>query len=56
MEEIKALENNRTWEWVPIPKGKKTVGYMWVFTIKYNSDGSIERLAWLQKDSHCSMG
>ena len=24
------------------PRGKKTVGCKWVFTIKYNADGSIE--------------
>ena len=44
MEEIKAQEENRTWECVSIPKGKKTVECKWVFTVKYNSDGSIERL------------
>ncbi|CAJ2653166.1 unnamed protein product [Trifolium pratense] len=26
-----------------LPDGKKTVGCKWVFTVKYNSDGSIER-------------
>jgi hypothetical protein len=26
-----------------LPDGKKTVGCKWVFTMKYNSDGSIER-------------
>lgn len=26
-----------------LPKGKTTVGCKWVFTIKYNSDGSLER-------------
>lgn len=24
------------------PKGKKSIGYRWVYKIKYNSDGSIE--------------
>lgn len=26
-----------------LPKGKTTVGCKWVFTVKYNSDGSLER-------------
>lgn len=43
MEEIKALEKNGTWECVSIPNGKKIVGCKCVFTMKYNSDGSIER-------------
>lgn len=42
-EEIKALHKNRTWEKCSLPKGKKVVGCKWVFTIKYNFDGSIER-------------
>ena len=44
MEEIKALEKKITWECVSIPKGKKTLGCKWVFTMKYNSNDSIERL------------
>ena len=28
---------------VDLPKKKKLVGCKWVFTIKYNSDGTIER-------------
>ena len=31
------------WEKVDLPKGKTPVGYKWVFTVKYNSDGSLER-------------
>lgn len=27
----------------PLPKGKKTVGCKWIFTIKHKADGSIER-------------
>ena len=26
-----------------LPRGKTTVGCKWVFTIKYNVDGSVER-------------
>ncbi|XP_050897092.1 uncharacterized mitochondrial protein AtMg00820-like [Lathyrus oleraceus] len=43
LEEMKALEKNKTWSVTSLPDGKKTVGCKWVFTMKYNSDGSIER-------------
>lgn len=42
-EKMKALERNKTWEIVDLPKGKKLVGYKWVFTVKYKSDGSVGR-------------
>ena len=42
-EEIKALEKNETWEIVNTPRNHKIVGCKWVFTIKQNADGSIER-------------
>ncbi|KAL9434214.1 hypothetical protein AB3S75_028943 [Citrus x aurantiifolia] len=43
LEEMRALEKNATWEKVDLPDGKTTVGCKWVFTVKYNSDGSLER-------------
>lgn len=43
LEEMTALEKNKTWSVMTLPDGKKTVGCKWVFTVKYNSDGSIER-------------
>ncbi|XP_050918522.1 uncharacterized mitochondrial protein AtMg00820-like [Lathyrus oleraceus] len=43
LEEMKALEKNKTWIVTLLPSGKKTIGCKWVFTVKYNSDGSIER-------------
>lgn len=42
-EDMRALEKNSTWDKVELPKGKSTVGCKWVFTTKYNSDGSLER-------------
>ncbi|RVW18846.1 Retrovirus-related Pol polyprotein from transposon RE1 [Vitis vinifera] len=42
-EEMRALEKNHTWEVMGLPKGKTTVGCKWVFTVKYNSNGSLER-------------
>ena len=43
MEEIRALEKNQTWKVVDLPRGKTTVECKWVFTIKYNANGFVER-------------
>lgn len=42
-EEMKSLIKNNTWELVDSPPGKKIVGCRWVYTVKYNADGTIER-------------
>ena len=42
-EEMKALHKTGTWELTTLPKGKRTVGCKWVFTVKHWADGSIER-------------
>lgn len=41
--ELDALTRNNTWSLVPLPVGHKPIGCKWVYKIKYNSDGSIER-------------
>ncbi len=41
--EITALEANKTWSMVPLPLGHRPIGCKWVFKIKYNSDGTVER-------------
>lgn len=38
-EEIAALDKNETWVKCELPKGKKTIGCRWVFSIKYRADG-----------------
>ena len=42
-DEMEALMKNKTWNLVPLPEGKKTVGCKWVFSIKHKADGSIVR-------------
>ncbi|KAE8705448.1 Phosphoglucomutase [Hibiscus syriacus] len=42
-EEIKALQKNKTWSLTDLPEGKRAVGCKWIFTVKYHSDGSVER-------------
>ena len=42
--EIEALENNEIWVVKDLSAGKKALGCKWVYKIKYNSDGTIERL------------
>ena len=43
MDEMHALEKNGMWEIVTLPDDKKVVGSKWVFTVKYKSDGSLDR-------------
>ena len=43
LEELAALEKNDTWELVPSPPGKKVVGCKWVYTVKQNPEGKVER-------------
>ena len=40
---MNALKKNGTWELVTLPEGKRPVGCKWVYTVKYRTDGSIER-------------
>jgi len=42
-EEIHALQKNKTWELVSLPKGKRVVGCKWVFTVKQNPKGEVDR-------------
>ena len=38
-----SLCKNETWDVVPLPKGRKAIGCRWVFRVKENQDGEIER-------------
>jgi len=41
--ELQALEHNNTWHMVSLPLGHKPISCRWVYKIKYNYDGTIER-------------
>ena len=41
--EYNTLLQNRTWGLVDLPPGEKAIGSGWVFKVKHNADGSIER-------------
>ncbi|KAJ8775341.1 hypothetical protein K2173_020345 [Erythroxylum novogranatense] len=42
-QEIQALQANGTWEVVSLPSGKRPIGCKWVYKVKYQSNGTIER-------------
>ena len=41
--EIESLRENDVWELVDLPKGRKAVGSKWVFKVKTDAEGSVER-------------
>ena len=44
IDEMQAFEQNDTWELVPLPPGKQTVGCRWVYAIKVGPNGEVDRL------------
>ena len=42
-EEIKMIEKNHTWELVDKPQDKEVIGLKWVYKVKHNNDGSINK-------------
>ncbi|XP_014517256.1 uncharacterized protein LOC106774731 [Vigna radiata var. radiata] len=42
-EELTALEQNHTWTITTLPPNKKAIGCKWVYKIKRNADGTIDR-------------
>ncbi|XP_074327978.1 uncharacterized protein LOC141665894 [Apium graveolens] len=41
--ELAALEANKTWKIVPLPPGKRVVSCKWIYKVKFNQDGTVER-------------
>ena len=42
-EEMCTLAENEAWDLVDDPKGVKLIGCRWVYKVKYNTDGSVNR-------------
>lgn len=42
-EEITSIIKNKTWDLVDLPTGAKAIGLKWVFKIKRNPDGSVNK-------------
>lgn len=41
--ELYALEQNCTWEITTLPPGKKAIGSKWVYKVKFQPNGQVER-------------
>ncbi|GAA0138773.1 transmembrane signal receptor [Lithospermum erythrorhizon] len=41
--EINTLTTNSTWEFLPLPPGKRTISCKWIYKVKLKADGTIER-------------
>eukprot|EP00253_Pinus_taeda_P010970 PITA_10970 len=42
-EEMNAIERNKTWDLVELPKGKDAIGVKWVYKTKSNAEGKNDR-------------
>lgn len=40
VEEVESLHNNHTWDLMKLPKGKRAIGYKWVYR---NKEGVLEK-------------
>jgi hypothetical protein len=41
-EELRALQDNHTWDMVSFPFNVKAIGYKWVYSINLRSDGTLD--------------
>ena len=41
--ELEALENNHTWDLTTLPPDKTPIGCKWVYKIKFQPNGTVER-------------
>ena len=43
IEELEALKKNKTWVLTTLPAEKKAVSCKWIYTVKQNPEGKVER-------------
>ena len=43
LKEMTAIERNHTWKLVDLPQKKTPIGLKWVYKVKHNADGSVQR-------------
>ena len=43
IEELEALKKNKTWVLTTLPTEKKAVSCKWIYTVKQNPEGKVER-------------
>ena len=41
--EMNAIEKNKTWRLVDLPRGKEAIGLKWIYKSKFNADGSLQK-------------
>ena len=41
---MQTLDDNGTWDLMPLPTGKKVIGCRWVFVVKFNLHEFVSRL------------
>jgi len=41
--EIEAIEKNKTWELIDLPKGVKPIGVKWLYKTKFRENGEIDK-------------
>ena len=42
-EEMQVLRKKETWDLVPTSPRNKAIGCRWIYKVKYNADGSVNR-------------
>ncbi|CAI7895281.1 unnamed protein product [Closterium sp. NIES-54] len=52
--ELKSIEENGTWELVELPEGRKAITSKWLFKIKFDTDGKIERYCYSHNRLECA--
>jgi hypothetical protein len=56
--ELSSMHKNNTWTIVTLPPGRTPIGYRWIYKIKLNLNGTVQRYKarLVAKDYHQSYG